>query len=353
MSIVESNELRMQRDRPEQSTRIFGATRSGAPVAEFAISNKNGLELRAIEYGASITSIRTPDRAGRRRNIVLSYETLEEYERCSHYIGAVVGRFAGRIRNGEYEDNGSVVRLDRNENGNHLHSGVEGFHKTVWRGEALGDAAGEAIAFSCVSPAGAGGFPGELKATVRYRLSNDDIMTTEFEAECDAVTHVNMTHHAYFNLAGAPFFSVGGHELEICADNRLALDRDAVPTGEYIGVAQSDFDFRKRRVLGEAAEWLDHDFVLADFGDGLQQAATLRHALSGRRIDVSTDQPSLHVYTGGKLENGGKSGFSRSAGICLETQKFPNAPNIPRFPSTRLEPGDVYRHRTQLSFTTE
>jgi aldose 1-epimerase len=353
MRVVNASDLRMRRDGTEPSSREFGVTRSGASVAEFAIRNRNGIEVRAIEYGAAITCIRTPDRTGRRRNIVLSYETLKEYEQCSHYVGAVVGRFAGRIKNGEYDDDGALIRLDRNENTNHLHGGIEGFHKAVWRGEAQSGDADKLVTFTNVSRAGAGGFPGELKTTVRYRLSDDDILTIEFEAETDAPTHVNLTPHAYFNLAGAPFSSVADHELEIRAERRLALDEGAVPTGEYSSVAQSDVDFRKRRVLGEAAEWLDHDFVISGVGNSLKKAATLYHALSGRRIDVATDQPSLHIYAGGKLEGGGKSTFLRSAGICLETQKFPNAPNIPAFPSTRLEPGQTYRHRTQLSFSAE
>lgn len=335
----------------EASSRVFGKTQSGKAVFEHRLTNGNGLELRAIDFGASITHLKTTDRAGRRRNIVLNYRTLGEYEQCQHYVGAVVGRYAGRIAHGAYVDDGRTVQLQKNENDSCLHGGHDGFHKQVWRGRVCEEGGAVAIEFSLVSKDGAGGFPGRLEATVRYALSDNDELNIEYEARTSAPTHVNLTQHSYFNLSGRMSTSIADHELQIDAVKGLDFDGNGIPTGKYLAVENSKFDFRVRRALGDAANWLDHDFVNPDVEAPLWKAGSLYHPESGRRVAVSTDQPSLHVYAGWNLGGDANAAFRKSAGLCLETQKFPNSPNVPVFPSTKIIPGQTYRHRTVYSFS--
>ncbi len=335
------------------SSRIVGETASGEKVFEHRLINENGLEIRAIDFGAIITGLLTPDRKGEYRNIVLSHSSLDAYERCKDYIGAVVGRFAGRIGGAAYEENGQIVELEKNENGSCLHGGGGGFHKKVWRGRIISHALGASIEFRLRSKHRDGGFPGNLDVVVRYSLTHDDRLCVEYEAESDALTHVNLTQHSYFNLSGREGASIRDHDLQVNARQLLSQDENQIPDGRKTTIYRSQYDFSHGRIIGEAADWIDHDFVLLSEEEPVRRAGVLFHPHSGRKIVVWTDQPSLHVYAGQNLGKSKGDRFLKSAGLCLETQRFPNSPNIRAFPSTRLSPGEVYRHRTVFSFSTD
>ena len=335
------------------SGRLFGKTTNGEKVFEHRLVNKHGLEVRAIDFGATITALITPDRKGNYRNIVLNYPSLGDYEQCQNYVGAVIGRFAGRISGATYEDCGQIIQLEKNENGACLHGGKSGFNKRVWRGRIINGETYSAIEFCLKSGSSDGGFPGSLDVTVRYSLTDDDTLNIEYQASTDATTHVNLTQHSYFNLSGFENTSIDDHELQVDAQHVLTLDGEHIPTGAFAEVDNTKFDFRCARKIGEAVSWLDHDFACLTHEGRMRRAGALIHRLSGRSMVVSTDQPSLHVYAGKNLGGATAEGFCEAAGLCLETQKFPNSPNIPAFPSTRLTPDQTYRHRTIFSFSTD
>ena len=328
----------------------FGETRLGQPVDKIVLTNANGVRLEAIEYGAIISRIYTPDRNGKSENIVLGYDTLEEYEDCEFYIGAAIGRFAGRIANAQYFVAGHHVKLDNNWGRHHLHGGARGFHKAVWSTETSEGPQGATIKFSRIFPDGDGGHPGKLAASIKYTLTDRNELVIEYGAATDKPTHVNLTQHSYFQLSGERTKNAEDAHLSINADCLLGISDDALPTGEIVEVAETSFDFRAMRQVGACAADLDHDFVLRSTAGEFVHAARLFDPDSGRYLDVSTDQPSLHVYAGRSLGEENGSAFPRCAGLCLETQHFPDAPNRSHFPSTLLLPGNVFKSRTIFKF---
>lgn len=333
------------------AARRFGVTRNGDAVFEHILTNANGVEVRAIDYGAVITCIAAPDRNGVRENVVLGYDHMEAYEACPFYIGAVIGRYAGRIKGAAYREGDALIALQQNANGHCLHGGFEGFGRKVWSSEGGGSGDDPFVEFACVSSNGEGGFPGDVTASVRYTLTPQNELAVAYEARCTAPTHVNLTQHSYFNLSGDPQTTICDHELTVAAARRLDVDHDSIPTGAFVPVAGAPFDFRQARAVGDAARWLDHDFVIDAPPTGLRSAGSAHHPESGRRIDVATDQPALHVYAGAHLRPVAPGRFIPNAGLCLETQHYPNTPNVPAFPSTRLAPGEVYRSRTVFTFS--
>ena len=350
MSVAEDIKLN-DTNAVEVSSRLFGVTAQGEEVFEHRIVNRNGVELCAIDFGAVITCVKTPDQFGNLRNIVLNYASIEDYERCQHYVGAVVGPIAGRIKGACFEANGKTIRLDQNENANCLHSGEIGLNKKVWRGKICKIGNEAAIEFLLSVSENETEYGAGMIVRVRYCLTEDNELQIEYEARAPSEIHINLTQHSYFNLSGNFQSSIGDHELRLDADSALAVDESNIPTGKYIDVANSKLDFRNTRNLASAAAWLDHDFVRPTGRAALWRAGSLMHPDSGRRLDVFTDQPSLHVYAGGKLGGNADGGFPVSSGLCLETQKFPNAPNNASFPTTKLVPGERYRHRTIYSFS--
>ncbi|MGE5244175.1 MAG: aldose epimerase family protein [Betaproteobacteria bacterium] len=341
----------------------FGTMPDGTPIDVFTITNAHGIEIRAITYGGVITSIRTPDRAGRFDDIVLGFDRLEDYVQRSPYFGAIIGRYGNRIARGRFTLDGRAYTLATNDGPNHLHGGVKGFDKAVWRGEPFEKGGDAGVVFTHVSPGGDEGYPGRLSVKVTYTLTSADALVIEYEATTDAPTPVNLTNHSYFNLTGGAR-DILGHELTIDADRYTPIDATLIPTGELAPVAGTPFDFRKATPIGARinqtnsqlanGKGYDHNFVLNAAGPGLHHAAHVVEPTTGRTLDIATTEPGLQFYSGNFLDGTlkGTAGhvYGHRFGFCLETQHFPDSPNHANFPSTILRPGQTYHSKTVIAF---
>jgi aldose 1-epimerase len=349
--------------RPGLTRAPFGRLPDGTAVESFTLRNARGLEVRAITYGAIIVSLRVPDREGRFGDVVLGHDDLAGYLRRPAYFGAVVGRYGNRIAKGRFTLEGKTYALSTNNGPNHLHGGVKGFDKVVWKGDLVSTADGASVIFRYTSPDGEEGYPGTLQARVTYTLNDRDELTFDYAATTDKPTPVNLTQHSYFNLAGAGN-DVLGHELTIEADRFTPVDATLIPTGQLAPVSGTPFDFRKPTAIGarigqddeqlRRGSGYDHNFVLNRAGEGLLHVARLAFPGSGRTMDIRTTEPGLQFYSGNFLDGTitGKGGvvYRHRSGLCLETQAFPDSPNQPSFPSTILRPGEEYRSKTVLTF---
>jgi aldose 1-epimerase len=343
----------------------FGTMPDGTTVDLVTLTNAHGLEVRAMSYGGIIVSLRTPDRNGRLDDIVLGYDSLDRYVvNNSPYMGAIIGRYGNRIAGGQFELDGQTYALATNDGPNHLHGGVRGFDKVVWTVEPRQDASGVSAIFTRVSPAGEEGYPGALTARVTYTLGDDNALTVEYRATTDAPTHVNLTQHSYFNLAGQGARDILAHELQIDADRYAPVDETLIPTGELVDVTGTPFDFRTPTAIGARIDasdvqitrgrGYDHNYVLRRTGDGLQRAARVVDPSSGRMLEIATTEPGIQFYSGNFLDGSitGKAGraYQHRYGFCLETQHYPDTPNQPAFPSTVLRPGEEYSTTTVFRF---
>lgn len=357
---------------PQPITRAdFGATPDGEAVHTYTLRNASGLEMRVISLGGIITHLKTPDRNGVMADIVLGLDSVDAYLTHSPYFGAIIGRYGNRIGKARFAIDGTEYRLAANNGPNHLHGGMKGFNKVVWAAEPSESPEGHRITFTRTSADGEEGYPGALTATVTYTLTNANELVIEYEATTDKPTHVNLTHHSYFNLAGHDSGDILGHQLTIDADRYTPVDETLIPTGELAPVAGTPFDFRQLTPIGaridparpgqaarEADQQLvfgkgyDHNWVLN--GSGFRRAARVVEPTSGRTLDVATTEPGLQFYSGNFLDGTitGKDAavYVHRAGFCLETQHFPDTPNKPAFPTTLLEPGETYRTRTVYTF---
>ncbi len=340
---------------------FFGQLKNGAIIDSYILSNSRGLEAKLMTYGAALISLQAPDRNGRSADIVLGYDSLDGYIKKSPYFGATIGRYANRISNGRFVLDGVEFKLAMNDGENHLHGGLKGFDKVVWKAEPvrLKDAVG--VKFSHASPDGAEGYPGNLVCAVIYTLSEQDELRISYEAATDKATPINLTHHSYFNLAGQGSGDILGHELMINADEFTPVDEGLIPTGEIVPVIGTAMDFRAPVAIGtrmaQVAGGYDHNYVLKKDGGGLSLAARVREPASGRVMEISTTEPGLQLYSGNLLDGTiiGKSGrvYFKHYGFCLETQHFPDSPNKPNFPSTILLPGKKYTSLTVYKFSTK
>jgi aldose 1-epimerase len=353
------------KEKPAVSRAPFGRTADGKAVEIFTLTNRNGLEVKAMTYGGIITSIRVPDRAGALADVTLGFETLDGYLKGHPYFGAIVGRYGNRIAGGKFAIDGRTFTLATNNGPNHLHGGKVGFDKAVWSAEpAAASAGGAGVVLSHTSPDGDEGYPGTLRARVSYTLTDRNELVVEYHATSDKPTPVNLTQHSYFNLAGGG--DILDHDLTIHATRYTPVDATLIPTGELAPVEGTPFDFRKPAKVGAridtAHEQLknglgyDHNFVLDGKAGELRAAARLVDGKSGRTLEVSTTEPGMQFYSGNFLDGTltGKGGqvYRRRAGLCLETQHFPDSPNKPNFPSTILRPGAEYRSKTVFTFGT-
>jgi aldose 1-epimerase len=335
------------------------------PVEIYTLSNIHGIEARIMTYGAAIVSLRTPDRTGQFKNIVLGFDTLAPYLAGVPYFGATVGRYANRIANGRFTLDDKSYQLAQNDGVNSLHGGPQGFDKRVWSARINDSAQGQVLRLTYVSAAGEARYPGELTARVTYRLGNDDTLAIDYEATTSAATPVNLANHAYFNLSGDPARPILGHRLTINADRYTPVDATLIPTGELRAVAGGAFDFRGPQLIGsrindsdeqlQLGHGYDHNWVLNKSQPGtMTLAALLSDPDSGRALEIRTTQPGLQFYSGnflnGKPAGGGGSLFEYRTGLCLETQHYPDSPNQPSFPGTILRPGQVYAEKTVLAF---
>ncbi len=318
----------------------------------FRLKNINGIELAVTDLGAIITELHTPDRHGKHGNIVLGYDTADAYYQDTSHMGAVAGRYAGRIANGRCTLKGVQLNLSQNHGKTHLHGGHLGFNKKLWQAEAFTGKDHSGVKFNVVSPDGDEGYPGELEVTVTYKLYDDDSLHVSFRATTSKTTFINLTQHSYFNLSANAASPVDDHFLTIPAEQVLECDKDLIPTGEFNDVQNTNLDFRTaRKIVGQ----YDPTYILSEQpSEKIQLAACLSHPPSGRTMEVMTDQPALQLYTAYNLTNEimGKGGvhYGPHQAVCLETQNFPDAPNHPNFPSAILETGDIFFSQTIFRF---
>ncbi|HEX5109596.1 MAG TPA: aldose epimerase family protein [Vicinamibacterales bacterium] len=345
------------------SKAAFGKTPDGAAVDVYTLTNANGVEVRAITFGGIITSIRVPDRTGKFDDVALGFGELEPYLRNPPYFGAIIGRYANRIAKGRFVLDGRTYTLAVNNRPNHLHGGIKGFDKVVWKAEPFELANGAGLVFTHVSPDDDEGYPGTLTVKVTYTLNNDNELAFEYEASTDRGTPVNLTQHTYFNLAGEGNGDILGHVLTVHASRMTPVGPDLIPTG-IASVAGTPFDFRAPTAIGARiragdpqirnGNGYDHNFVLDRTRQGLELAARVEEPTSGRVLEVSTTEPGMQFYTGNFLDGSltGKSGrpYAQRTGFALETQHYPDSPNHPEFPTTVLRPGEVYRSKTVYAF---
>jgi aldose 1-epimerase len=341
----------------------YGRMPDGRVVSEYSLTNANGMVMKVINYGGIITSLSMRDRSGKLEDIVLGYDSLQQYIRSNPYFGALIGRFGNRIAKGKFKLGDIEYTLGVNNGENHLHGGEFGFHTAYWNITPLEMTDGVAIRLNYVSKDGEEGYPGNLACEVVYMLSNNDELRIEYKASTDKKTIINLTQHSYFNLSGGER-DILGHELQINADAYLPVDATLIPTGEQKPVEGTAFDFRKATEIGarigEKDEQLkfgngyDHCWVLNKAPQGLNRAAVLFDKNTGREVAVFTSEPGIQFYSGNFLDGSliGKGGrpYNFRTGLCLETQHFPDSPNRPEFPDVVLNPGEKYYSETIYRF---
>ena len=330
----------------------FGTGPNGEEVFLYTLKNRNGVEVSIMNYGGTITSIMAPDRNGAFSDVVLGYDTLDEYVKNPRYFGALIGRFANRIAGGKFSLDGFDYQLAQNNGKNHLHGGVKGFDKRVWKSSETADG----LRLEYFSADGEENYPGNLRVAVDYSLNDENELRIEYHATTDKDTIVNLTNHSYFNLGGQRHGTILDHELMLHADSFTPVADDLIPTGEIRSVEGSSMDFRTARVIANGG--YDHNFVLDDWKPGsLRAVARLREPSSGRVMEVFTTQPGVQFYSGNFLDGSliGKGGvrYEKYAALCLETQHYPDSPNHPNFPTTVLRVGESYEEITVYKFTTD
>lgn len=322
----------------------------GTPVQEFTLRNGKGMVAKVISYGANITELQAPDRTGALTNVILRANSLEEYLKGYPAAAAVIGRFANRIAKAGFTLDGVEYKLAANNGPNHLHGGPKGFAKQVWQGKVLPAREGEAsVQFSYFSRNGEENYPGNLRVSVTYTLTDNNELRLDYEATTDKATPVNFTNHAYFNLAGGG--DMLDHLLWIDADRYTPVDDGLIPTGEVASVHGTPLNFTTPTRIGERNDRFkpklagyDHNFVLNSGGKSLAKIARLSDPKSGRVMEVHTTEPGVQLYAGNHVKH---------AGVCLETQHFPDSPNRPNFPSSILRPGETFRSRTAFAFSAQ
>lgn len=352
---------------PDATKKAYGKTADGKAVSEYTLTNDNGMVAKIIDYGAIVTELWAPDRNGKMADIVLGYDNLEDYIAVTPYFGAIVGRYGNRIAEGVFEIDGTSYELATNNDANHLHGGIVGFDKVVWKSEAYSNKDAAGVKLSYLSKDGEEGYPGNLMVTVIYVLTNANELIVKYEATTDKPTVVNLTHHGYWNLRGQGNGSILDHELTLNAPFFTPVDSGLIPTGELIAVAGTAMDFTRPKPIGSRIDanceqlkfggGYDHNWVLDKTGGGLTFAARLYDPDSGRQMEIFTEEPGIQFYSGnfldGTIVGKGDKTYHYRYGMCLETQHFPDSPNKGHFPTTRLNPGQVYKTKTVHKFSAQ
>jgi aldose 1-epimerase len=344
--------------------RPFGRLADGTAVELYTLTNRNGVQAQITNYGGAVVSLKVPDARGRVADVVLGYDGPAGYESDTFYMGTIAGRYANRIAGGKFRLGRAEYQLARNNGPNHLHGGLRGFNKVVWRARELRRPDGPGVELSYLSRDGEEGYPGNLSVTVAYVLTDRDELRIEYAAATDRETIVNLTNHAYFNLAGHDAGNILGHVLRINADRFTPVDETSIPAGELRAVKGTPFDFTSPTAIGtrinqddeqlRRGRGYDHNFVLNKRGAELSLAAQVYEPATGRAMEVWTTEPGVQLYTGNFLEGArGKGGrvYNVREGFCLEAQHFPDSPNRPAFPTTRLRPGRRYAQTTVYKFS--
>ena len=345
----------------------FGALVDGRSVEAVTLSNSAGVRVRIITLGATIQSIVTPDRHGQGGDIVLGFDTAQEYQRNHGYFGATLGRFANRIAKARFTLDGHEYTLEPNDHANSLHGGDHGFDQVLWNVDSATSGSEAGAVFSLVSADGTGGYPGTLKVTVAYTLDEHNVLTLEYRATTDKPTVVNLSNHSYFNLS-ADGASAMNHLLTIHAARYTPVDEQLIPTGEMLNVAGSPFDFRTATAVGlrirdgrdgqiRFGHGYDHNFVLDGPAGALRAAVRLVDKSSGRVLTIYATAPGIQFYSGnffnGTIAGKGSWLYRQGDGLAFEPQQFPDAPNQPGFPSARLDPGVTYESRIEYRFSVD
>ena len=346
----------------------FGQTAEGTPVEAYTIKNDSGMSAKVITRGATLVELHVPDKNGTTADVVLGFDDVAGYEsERNQYFGCTTGRVANRIAGGKFTLDGVEYTLAVNNGPNALHGGLDhSLDKVVWKAEELEPRrGGQGVRFTYTSPDGEEGYPGELKMTVSYVLTDDNELRITYRATTDKPTPVNLTNHTYFNLAGAGSETVLDHELQLDASTYTPNDATQIPTGEIVSVEGTPLDFRQPHRIGERIESLletealgyDHNFpVDGPFAGRPRSCARLKDPVSGRVMSVRTNSPAVQLYTGNHLlGQEGKAGktYPKQSAVCLETQHYPDSVNHPDFPTTILKPGETYRYTTIFAFTNE
>ena len=331
------------------------------PVYSFRIINDRGMEITCINYGCIITKIIVPDKQSSFENVVLGYDTFEEYLNDTAFLGAVVGRVGGRIKGAQFELDGQTYTLTKNEQNNHLHGGIKGFNRVVWDSEIVENEDASGVQFTYLSPDGEEGYPGNVLIKVSYMLNNKNELIITYDAETDQKTLLTVTNHTYFNLSGNLKRDILHHTLKLKSDKFLELDREFIPTGTLLDVRNTPFDFKQERSIHTGTisnhpqnilvgEGYDHPFVL---NSHYNEEIVLKDAESGRTLIVETGEIGVVVYSGISLSNKGEIRGVPSRkylGICLETQGLPDAIHHPTFPSVIIHKGQKYNSVTKYRF---
>lgn len=331
----------------------------GEAITKYTLTNANGIQVGIINYGGTITDIITPDKSGNKGNVVLGFDSLSGYlQKGNPFFGSLVGRYGNRIANAKFTLDGQTYTLAANNNGNSLHGGNKGFDKVIWKTEKL--AGDSSLQLTYNSKDGEEGYPGNLSVKVIYTLTSANELKIDYTATTDKATPVNLTNHAYFNLSAGKDSTILGHEIMINANKFTEVNDKLIPTGNLPDVKGGPMDFTTAKVIGkdiaQVTGGYDHNWVLNKTGNSLDKIVELHDPSSGRLMEVWTTEPGVQFYTGnflnGTLTNTrGGAKYVKHAGLCLETQHFPDSPNQPSFPSTILKPGETYRQTTIYKFT--
>jgi aldose 1-epimerase len=341
----------------------FGKTADGRPVELYTLTNANGMSAGIITYGGTLVTLTAPDKTGKFGDVILGFDDIAGFEKGTAYFGALIGRYGNRIGKAQFSLDGKTYKVPANDNGNSLHGGTKGFDKRVWTAKP---GTGAELELTYVSKDGEEGYPGTLTSKVVYSLTEKNELKIDYTATTDKPTVVNLTNHAYFNLAGPGEGTILNHEVTINADRFTPVDSGLIPTGELRPVKGTPFDFTKPTTIGaridqndeqlKFGKGYDHNWVLNKGAGGLTKAAEVHETKTGRVMEVWTTEPGLQFYTGnfldGSLKGKGKS-FPHRGAFCMETQHYPDSPNKPSFPSTTLKPGQTYKTTTLYRFTAK
>lgn len=342
---------------PGVTTSDYGKTQDGHAVQCFTLTNSQGTTVQLLDYGATLHAVELADREGQRANVVLNAPNINERELWAGYFGSTVGRFCNRIADGQFTLDNVEYQLAKNNGHNHLHGGDLAYDKMIWAAKVLEKDGEYGVEFHLHSPDGDEGYPGNLDVYATYVLNDDNELLMDFKAKTDKATPINITNHAFWNLAGHKSGTILEQELELRCSQYLDVDDGLIPTGETPDVAGTALDFTAAATIGARisevnqtpANGYDHCFVVDGEPGKMRLAAVAIDRKSGRKMEVLTTQPGIQLYTANHLN--GTGGYVQNSAFCLETQNYPDAPNQPHFPSSILRPGESYHHQTIHRFS--
>lgn len=341
----------------EQSA--WGVTPEGDSITMFTLTDGKGVEAKLINYGATLVSLKMPDRNGSYEDVTLGYDNLEGYISGTSYIGASIGRYANRIGKASFKLDGVTYKVTKNDGNNHLHGGTKGFHKVIWNAEPFSTPDSAGVTFTYFSKDGEEGFPGNLTVTNIFALKKDATLVNIISATTDKKTVATFTHHSYFNLTGNAKRDILDHELTIFADTYTPVDKELIPTGKIMPVKGTPLDFTEPKAVGarikEVEGGYDHNFILNKQAGELSLAARMYEPVSGRVMEVYATEPAIQFYSGNFLDGtiigkGGKP-YPKYYAFCLEPEHFPDSPNRPEFPTTVINPGETHTNVMVFKFT--